>query len=131
MMEDLTEPDLVQGLQLLASFMQAIDDRDLETCAGLFADDPVLVINGTSYEGEVAIHGWLQGLAKQPKGKHINGNVVVVDAGPGAMRLRSDVAFFRQGSDGVWTVVATGRYLDDVVVRQNRCLLQRREIVFS
>ena len=43
MMEDLTEPDLVQGLQLLASFMQAIDDRDLETCAGLFADDPVLV----------------------------------------------------------------------------------------
>ena len=130
-MEDSTEPDLVQGLQLLASFMQAIDDRDLETCAGLFADDPVLVINGTSFEGEAAIQGWLQGLKKQQRGRHINGNVVVVATGPGTMRLRSDVAFFRQGSEGAWAVAATGRYLDDVVVRQGRCLLQRREIVFS
>lgn len=125
------DPAVLAGVQdLLARYARAIDDRRLDDCAALFAEDAVLVVNGQRHDGRPAIRAWMDELAKNPAGRHLTVNVVVEAGGADGAGAVSDVAYLRRG-DGGWQVAVAGRYTDEVAVLDGHWRFVRRDIAID
>ncbi len=112
---------------LLARYPMAFDDRDWDAWEALWTDDVVWVVDGTPIEGLAAVREFMVGCLPQDYiAKHLCGPSVIELAPDGqSARARTDVVWIAANYDN--QIVA--RYVDDLVKRDGRWLIARREEV--
>jgi uncharacterized protein (TIGR02246 family) len=131
-MNDTPSRDALQELidrerirDLLARYPMAFDDADWAAWDEIWTDDLVWVVEGKAIEGLPAVREFMVGcLPGDYTGKHLCGSPVI-DLAPDGMsaRTRTDVVWIAQNYEN--TIVA--RYVDDLVKRDGRWRISRRE----
>ncbi len=114
---------------LVARYAHVLDGRDRGGFLALFADDPVVTLNGTEYAGLPAIGGWYDLMAKGQPGIHMTTNTTVGIAGAAAT-ARSDFLLMRKTDDG-WKTLFGGSYADRLEKRGGQWLFTRRDLTFA
>ncbi len=110
---------------LIARYAIAFDDHDWPAFAELWADEATFVAAGVAYEGKQALLEFLTTcLPDDYDSKHMN-SLPLVELAPDGLRARArtDVVWIAQNFEN--TIV--GRYEDELVKRDGRWLLLRRE----
>jgi uncharacterized protein (TIGR02246 family) len=122
-LEELVAKEAIRDL--LARYPMAFDDRDWETWASLWTDDVTWVVDGAAIEGLAAVREFMVGcLPPEYIAKHLCGPSVIDLAPDGqSARARTDVVWIAANYDN--QIVA--RYVDDLVKRDGRWLIRRRE----
>ena len=110
---------------LLARYPMAFDDRDWDAWEALWTEDLVFVVDGAPIEGLAAVKEFMIGcLPDDYVSKHLCGPSVIEVAPDGeTARARTDVVWIAANYDN--QIVA--RYVDDLVKRDGRWLIRRRE----
>jgi uncharacterized protein (TIGR02246 family) len=122
-LEELLAKEAIRDL--LARYAMAFDDRDWDAWEALWTDDVVFVVDGVPIEGLAALREFMVGCLPQDYvSKHLCGPSVIELAPDGASaRARTDVVWIAANYDN--QIVA--RYVDDLVRRDGRWLIRRRE----
>lgn len=126
--------DRIQIEDLMMQYMVALEARDPEKYAAVFAEDGVLDVNGKIYTGRAAIRDFMKGVIR-PDHKRwpvhhdiVNDPMIVIDGDKASIHA-------------VWTVYyddtvklaprpgEQGRYVDEVVKVQGRWLFKRRAVI--
>ena len=111
----------------LAQYSQWCDDGRFDRWAELFTDDARLVLADEVAEGRPAIRHYMERvLPPGTRGKHITANTLVAVDGDTA-DAHTDYLFVRPTAEGL-TLVATGRYHDQLVREGDRWRFRQREI---
>jgi uncharacterized protein (TIGR02246 family) len=112
---------------LLARYPMAFDDRDWDAWEALWTEDVVFVVDGTPIVGLAAVKAFMIAcLPHDYVSKHLCGPSVIDVAPDGqSARARTDVVWIAANYDN--QIVA--RYVDDLVKRDGRWLIRRREEV--
>jgi len=124
-LEELLAKEAIRDL--LARYAMAFDDRDWDAWESLWTEDVVFVVDGSPIEGLVALREFMVGcLPHDYVSKHLCGPSVIEVAPDGeTARARTDVVWIAANYDN--QIVA--RYVDDLVRRDGRWLIRRREEV--
>jgi len=124
-LEELVAREAIRDL--LARYPMAFDDRDWEAWEALWTEDLVWVVDGTPIEGLAAVKEFMVGcLPHDYIAKHLCGPSVIDLAPDGqSAHARTDVVWIAANYDN--QIVA--RYVDDLVKRDGRWLIRRREEV--
>jgi uncharacterized protein (TIGR02246 family) len=122
-LEELVAKEAIRDL--LARYPMAFDDRDWDAWEALWTEDLVFVVDGTPIEGLAAVKEFMIGcLPDDYVSKHLCGPSVIELARDGlTARARTDVVWIAANYDN--QIVA--RYVDDLVKRDGRWLIRRRE----
>lgn len=116
-----------QVRRTIAAYSQHCDDGRFDQWSDLFAADAHLVLGGQTTEGRDDIRRYMESVQPpEARGKHITSNSLVEVDGDTAV-ARTDYLFVRPGAEGL-TMVATGRYHDQLVRDGSRWRFRRREI---
>jgi uncharacterized protein (TIGR02246 family) len=112
---------------LLARYPQAFDDRDWDGWARLWTEDVEWIVDGTPIVGLEAVREFMVGcLPHDYASKHLCGNPVIELGDDGVTaHARTDVVWIAANYEN--TIVA--RYVDDLVKRDGRWLIARRDEV--
>jgi uncharacterized protein (TIGR02246 family) len=110
---------------LIARYPMAFDDRDWDAWEALWTEDVVFVVDGTPIEGLDALKEFIVGcLPHEYVSKHLCGPSVIEVAPDGlSARARTDVVWIAANHNN--QIVA--RYVDELVNRDGRWLIRRRE----
>jgi uncharacterized protein (TIGR02246 family) len=122
-LEELIAKEAIRDL--LARYPMAFDDRDWDAWEALWTEDVVFVVDGTPIEGLAAVKEFMVGcLPPDYVSKHLCGPSVI-DLAPDGLsaRARTDVVWIAANYDN--QIVA--RYVDDLVKRDGRWLIRRRD----
>lgn len=120
--------DHEQVHQLLARYAHALDDEDAVGVAEVFAEDGVFEVMGHSFEGRIAIADMVRQYSEAGAlagGKHLTVNSVISLDGAAGVAV-SDWVAIRAGEGG-WSVLAAGRYHDDLVKSGGWLIKVRRD----
>ncbi|MBW8825781.1 MAG: nuclear transport factor 2 family protein [Acidobacteria bacterium] len=110
------DPNIFAGVNdLFARYARTMDDRRLDDCLALFADDAILVVGGNTHTGKTQIRAWMATLSGSRAGRHLTVNVIVDADDQGHTVADADFAFVRPGPDGP-SIVVLGRYHDEVAL---------------
>ncbi|HUY66341.1 MAG TPA: nuclear transport factor 2 family protein [Acidimicrobiales bacterium] len=116
-----------QVRRTIAAYSQHCDDGRFDQWSELFVDDAHLVVAGRANEGRGDIRRYMESVQPpEARGKHITANSLVEVDGDTAV-AHTDYLFVRAGAGGL-TLVATGRYHDQLVRDGSRWRFRRREI---
>jgi len=113
---------------LLQGYARAVDDRDLDTLAGLF--DPAAVIVGA--RGTQSVEEWLESM-RAPRSFPVSMHVIgepLIDREEGSDRASTDTyaVVYQLGDEGAGLTLGM-RYLDEVARRDDRWVFVRRRSV--
>ncbi|HLW95210.1 MAG TPA: nuclear transport factor 2 family protein [Solirubrobacteraceae bacterium] len=122
-LEELLAKDAIRDL--LARYPMAFDDRDWDAWNELWTEDLTWVVDGKAIEGLAAVREFMVGcLPHDYIAKHLCGPSVIEVAPDGqSARAFTDVVWIAANYDN--QIVA--RYVDDLVKRDGRWLIRRRE----
>jgi uncharacterized protein (TIGR02246 family) len=122
-LEELIAKEAIRDL--LARYPMAFDDRDWDAWESLWTEDVVFVVDGTPIEGLAAVREFMVGCLPQDYvSKHLCGPPVIELAPDGlSARARTDVVWIAANYEN--QIVA--RYVDDLVKRDGRWLIRRRD----
>jgi hypothetical protein len=115
--------------EVLALYCMLLDDRRFEDWGGLFADDAEWTVPWASYTGRAAIVGGLREIDVGPPGwcKHITHYPVVRIETATRARAWSDLScYVRDHDSGAWSLVAAGRYYDELEKADGQWRFKRR-----
>jgi ketosteroid isomerase-like protein len=125
---------------LVARYVTALDTRDADAYAGVFAEDAVFELPGAVHRGRAEIRKIVTDLqesrarneaAGRPSANlyHVmsNTSIEIVDATHA--RHQSYAQTVRAAENGQFIVGFMGRYEDDLVKRDGRWLIQSRKLV--
>ena len=116
-----------QVRRTIAAYSQHCDDGRFDQWSELFAEDARLVVAGRTNAGRPDIRRYMESVQPpEARGKHITSNSLVEVDGDSAV-ARTDYLFVRAGTEGL-TLVAAGRYHDQLVRDGSRWRFRRREI---
>jgi len=116
-----------QVRRTIAAYSQHCDDGRFDQWSDLFTDDARLVVAGRTTDGRDDIRSYMESVQPpEARGKHITANCLVEVDGDAAV-ARTDYLFVRAQPEGL-TLVATGRYLDQLVRDGSRWRFRQREI---
>ena len=124
--------DMQTGVRdAIARYAIAMDSRDMDGCANLFAMDAQVDAMGEIIIGAAQLRAWMARLAQRPPGIHLTTNVVVDQIDETHARATSSIAMIRPGEGGGWNVVAAGNYHDEFVFAQGRWLFAKRKMMIA
>jgi SnoaL-like domain len=110
---------------LLQRYARAVDDRDIDTLAGLF--DPAAVIVGA--RGTQSVEEWLDSMRAPrsfPVSMHVIGEPLIEgDAGSGRASADTYAVVYQLGEEGSGLTLGM-RYLDEVAARGDGWVFVRR-----
>jgi 3-phenylpropionate/cinnamic acid dioxygenase small subunit len=116
-----------QVRRTIAAYSQHCDDGRFDQWSDLFAEDAHLVLGDQTTEGRDDIRRYMESVQPpEARGKHITANSLVEVDGDTA-EAHTDYLFVRPGAGGL-TMVATGRYHDELVRDGSEWRFRRREI---
>jgi uncharacterized protein (TIGR02246 family) len=122
-LEELIAKEAIRDL--IARYPMAFDDRDWDAWEALWTEDVVFVVDGTPIEGLPALKEFIMGcLPHDYVSKHLCGPSVIEVAPDGlSAGARTDVVWIAANHEN--QIVA--RYVDELVNRDGRWLIRRRE----
>ena len=122
---------------LIVKYALALDTRNADLYASVFAEDAEFTFGGNTYKGRDQIRGIVTGLkereanqpADAPKMYHALSNTYIELVNDHEAHHISYWQTIRGPSSGPFTVGAMGRYEDVLVKRNGEWLIQNRKIV--
>jgi 3-phenylpropionate/cinnamic acid dioxygenase small subunit len=104
----------------LTLYRMLLDDQRLEEWGALFAEDASWIAPGAAFHGRAAIMAGVGAMQPPAKGwvKHLEFPGVIEVTGPDSARAWSDLSALARAEDGTWSVVAAGRYYDELVRKE-------------
>jgi uncharacterized protein (TIGR02246 family) len=123
----LTSDDHLEIQTLAARYSHAVDSGDGETFAATFTESGVLDAGALVVEGRPALARFAEGLPRSHRApRHVATNLLIDGDGDRAT-LRAYVQMYAlTGDPPSQQVVASGRYVDELVRRDGRWLFERR-----
>lgn len=113
----------------LALYGPLLDDRRFEDWGELFTEDAEWTIPGASFKGRANVVAGVGAMEPPASGwvKHLSYPPVIEITSPTTARAWSDLAaLLRDAQTGRWSIVAVGRYYDDLEKRGGAWRFRRR-----
>ena len=113
----------------LALYCTLLDDRRFDDWSQLFTEDAEWIIPGTAFKGRAAIAAGV-GATQPPvagRVKHLSHPPVMEFTSVRTARAWSDVVVLLRNREGVWKILAAGRYYDDLEKENGAWRLRRRQ----
>jgi uncharacterized protein (TIGR02246 family) len=122
-----TVRDEDQIRRTLSEYSQRFDDGQFDEWADLFTEDAQLVVTGQVTEGRAAIRHYMVTVQSAgSRGMHVTTNSLV-DVDGDSATASTDYMYVRPGEKG-HTIIAAGRYHDQLVRTRERWRFRVREI---
>ena len=123
----LTGDDRLEIQDLVARYCHAVDDGDGPAFAATFTEAGVLDAGALVVEGRPALARFAEGLPRSRRApRHVATNLVIEGDGARAT-VRAYVQMYAlEGDPPRQELVASGRYADELVKRDDRWLFERR-----
>jgi len=113
----------------LALYCTLLDDRRFDDWSQVFTEDAEWIIPGTAFKGRAAIAAGVG--ATQPsvvgRVKHLSHPPAIEFTSFRTARAWSDVVVLSRNREGVWKILAAGRYYDDLEKEDGAWRLRRRQ----
>ncbi len=93
-MEERSAPATVEPRALIEEYLQAMKDRDLDRCVGMFADDATITFMNSQFKGRAAIETWhrdrfaAEGEIVKVDAIRVKGDTITLDALATSKKLR-------------------------------------------
>ena len=113
----------------LALYCTLLDDGRFDDWSQLFTEDAEWIIPGTVFKGRAAIAAGV-GATQPPvvgRVKHLSHPPVIEFTSDRTARAWSDVVVLFRNREGVWTILAAGRYYDDLEKEEGAWRLRCRQ----
>lgn len=127
MTHTLSADDRLDILELLARYVRAMDDADVEAFIACFTPEPELDILGKRVSGAAELRRFAEEYAAWPgrPGWQHHINAVTFEGGGERCQVRSYVMWITRSAEGEMTLRGCSNYLDDCVKSGGRWLFAR------